>query len=164
MPTGSPVAPHGKDCDSSTRHLILAATIHVRQEVQALPRGAARRVALSRDSRNPPCYPPSHAGASARKLATVIHSLGRLNFLTIRGGSHGIPVGLNLTTTPAAERARHAVPTPSCEKFWTLPCVDLSLASQLALPTMPASKPASINRTATSSQRGRARDTSRSGC
>ena len=29
MPTGSPVAPRGKGCDSSTRRLILAATIRV---------------------------------------------------------------------------------------------------------------------------------------
>jgi Adenylate and Guanylate cyclase catalytic domain len=52
------------------------------QEVQALPRGAGRRVALSWGGRNPLCYPPSQTQA-LRQACNGVHPFGRFNSLTM---------------------------------------------------------------------------------
>ena len=76
MPTGLPVAPRGKDCDSSTRCLILGATI----PVHAGPARSSSAATGPRTSRFIklgsllPAAPPQAPG----------HSFSRFNFLTIR--------------------------------------------------------------------------------
>src|SRR5436190_14289809 len=79
MPTGSPLVHRGKDCDSSTRHLILAGTIHV----HAAPARSSSAATGRRTSRCIKLGQPKSALLPA--ISAQAHSFGRFNFLTIRG-------------------------------------------------------------------------------
>ena len=71
-PAGKTATAQQSSCSWTQRSM----PVRLRQEVQTLPRGAGRRVALSWDSRNSLCYPPSQLRrfgkpATVSFLATV---------------------------------------------------------------------------------------------
>jgi hypothetical protein len=76
MPTGWPVAPRGKS-ESSTRRLLLAATIHAR----AAPAKNSNAATGRRTSR---CIRPPKSALLPRLRPYGLHSFGCFNFLTIR--------------------------------------------------------------------------------
>jgi hypothetical protein len=91
MLTGLPSVPRGKDCSSSTRLLLLAATMHARA---ALARSSSiatgpltSRCIKAMAAKNPLCY------ALSRRFGNGLNYCGRFNFLTTRGPGLGDALG-----------------------------------------------------------------------
>src|SRR5215467_5355613 len=87
MPTGLPIAPRGKDCDSSTKLLLLGATIHAR----AAPARSSNAATGRRTSRCIKLGQPKFALLPAvptqalRQVCNGLLSCDRFNSLTKRG-------------------------------------------------------------------------------
>ena len=78
MPTGSPGAPRGKDCGSSTRHLLLDATIHVHAapaRSSSAATGRRTRCTELLQSEDPLCYPLSQLGRFDTPAPSILSAL-----------------------------------------------------------------------------------------